>query len=126
MQAVAKSQKMIKNICTTEFKNSQTHIWKIVIEELKSKSKQIPNTEIDEPSELIHDESKYYNRLLLTQLCNTIRYCTLTLTSLHTAKIDKSKTGANNCHPETTSENISGSCNQSFHHKNFHIFMVDN
>ena len=31
MQAVAKSQKIIKNPSTTEFKNSQTHNWKIVI-----------------------------------------------------------------------------------------------
>ena len=47
MQAVAKSQKIIKNPSTTEFKNSQTHIWKIVIQELKFNPKQIPNTKID-------------------------------------------------------------------------------
>ena len=29
MQAVAKSQKIIKNPSTTEFRNSQTHIWKV-------------------------------------------------------------------------------------------------
>ena len=47
MQAAAKSKKIIKNPSTTEFKNSQTHIWKIVIQELKFNPKQIPNTEID-------------------------------------------------------------------------------
>ena len=47
MQAVAKSPKIIKNPSITEFKNSQTHIWKIVIQELKFNPKQIPNTEID-------------------------------------------------------------------------------
>ena len=35
MRAVAKSQKIIKHPNKTEFKNSQTHIWKIVIQELK-------------------------------------------------------------------------------------------
>ena len=53
MQAVSKSQKIIKDPSTTEFKNSQTHIWKIVIQELKINPKQIPDTEIDEPSELM-------------------------------------------------------------------------
>ena len=55
MQAVVKSQKIIKNPSTTEFKNSVTHIWKVVIQELKinPKPKQIPNTEIDEPRELM-------------------------------------------------------------------------
>ena len=47
MQAVAMSQKIIKHPNKTEVKNSQTHIWKIVIQELKFNPKQIPNTEID-------------------------------------------------------------------------------
>ena len=47
MQAVVMSQKIIKNTSTSEFKNSQTRIWKIVIQELKFNPKQIPNTEID-------------------------------------------------------------------------------
>ena len=50
-----KSQKIIKNPSTTEFINFKTHVWKIVIQELKTNPlpKRITNTEIDEPSELI-------------------------------------------------------------------------
>ena len=108
MLAVAKSQKIIKYPGSTEFKNSQTYIWNTVIQELKINPKQIQNSEIDEPSELMFFMTSNimnpnnYNGLLLYQLCITIENCTLTLTFLHTVKIDRSKTGANNCHPDTT------------------------
>ena len=50
-----KSQKMFKNPSKTEFINFKTHVWKIVIQELKTNPlpKRISNTEIAEPSELI-------------------------------------------------------------------------
>ena len=55
LQAVVKSLIIIKNPNTMNLKNAKSHIWKIVIHELKiePKPKGIANTETEESNELM-------------------------------------------------------------------------